>query len=115
MVNLIVLISSLVLASPQVVGQDFTSSNINREFCKDIASNLKEVGVTVSYKSMTRCSLQVFGGAVATFDRSNGNPVNVIVKSNPYRMFITRGDNDIGTCYVLHPKKVRRKVKGRDC
>ena len=115
MIKLIVLISSLWLASTQAIARDFTSSNIDQGFCKDIANNLKEVGVSVSHKSMTQCSLQVLGGASATFERSYGGPVKVRVKSDPYRMFVTRGDNEIGTCYVLHPRKVTRKVKDRDC
>ena len=115
MIKLIVLISSLWLASTQAIARDFTSSNIDQEFCKDIANNLKEVGVSVSQKSMTQCSLQVLGGASAAFERSYDGPVKVRVKSDLYCMFATRGDNEIGTCYVLHPRKVTRKVKDRDC
>ncbi len=85
------------------------------EFCQDIVANLKEVGVSVTARSMTECSLQVLGGATAKFERSYGTALNVRVKSNPYRMFVTRGDNDVGTCYVLHPRKTTRRVKDRDC
>ena len=95
--------------------RDFTRSDTNQEFCKDIASNLGEVDVRVSHKSVTECALRVLSGTSATFKRSHGSPVNVIVKSNPYRMFVTRGDNEIGTCYVLHPRTTRRKVEDRDC
>ena len=114
MLKLFVFISSLWLASTQAIARDFTSSNIDQEFCKDIGYNLKEVGVSVSHKTMTQCSLQVLG-ASATFERSYGGPVKVRVKSDPYRMFVTRGDNELRTCYVLHPRKVTRKVKDRDC
>lgn len=115
MIKFSVLIGSLWLASTQAIARDFTSSNIDQEFCKDIVNNLKEVGMSVSYKSMTQCSLQVLGRASATFERSYGGLVEVRVKSDPYRMFVTRGGNDIGTCYVLHPRKVTRMVKDQDC
>ena len=115
MIKLIVLISSLWLASTKAVAWDFTSSNMDQEFCKDITNNLQEVGVSVSHKSMTQCSLQVLGSASATVERPYGGPVKVRVKSDPYRMLVTRGDDPIGTCYVLHPRKVTRKVKDWDC
>ena len=95
--------------------RDFPRSDTNQEFCKDIVNNLIRVGVRVSHKSMTKCALQDVGGASATSQRSYGSPVNGIVKGNPYRTFVTKGDNEIGTCYVLHPRKTRRKVEDRDC
>ncbi|MGB0252718.1 MAG: hypothetical protein ACPF96_00070 [Litorivicinaceae bacterium] len=115
MKKLVILLSWFCFSMSASAARDFTRSDTNQEFCKDIVSNLAEVGVRVSHKSMTKCALQVLGGASATFQRSYGSPVNVIVKSNPYRMFVTRGDNEIGTCYVLHPRKTRRKVEDRDC
>jgi len=103
------------LATTQANARSFTSSDTSQEFCQDIVANLKEVGVGVTARSMTECSLQVLGGATAKFERSYGTALNVRVKSNPYRMFVTRGDNDVGTCYVLHPRKTTRRVKDRDC
>ena len=111
---LVILFNCFCFSMSASAARDFTRSDTNQEFCKDIVSNLAEIGVRVSHKSMTKCALQVLGGASATFQRSYGSPVNVIVKSNPYRMFVTRGDNEIGTCYVLHPWKTRRKVEDRD-
>ena len=115
MKKLVILLSWFCFSMSASAARDFTRSDTNQEFCKDIVNNLAEVGVRVSDKSMTKCALQVLGGASATFQRSHGSPVNVIVKSNPYRMFVTRGDNESGTCYVLHPRKTRRKVEDRDC
>lgn len=105
----------LILTSVNVQARSFTSSDTSQGFCKDIVANLKEVGVSVSARSMTQCSLQVLGGATATFERSYGSALHVRVKSNPYRMFVTRGDKDVGTCYVLHPRKTTRRVEDRDC
>ena len=102
--------------SAAIAGErDFTRSDTSMEFCKDIVANLAEVGVIVSTKSMTKCSLLVLAGASATFERPYGDPVNVRVKSDPYRMFVTRGGKKIGTCYVLYPRRVTRQVKERDC
>ena len=115
MIKLIALISSLWLASTQAVARDFTSSNMDQEFCEDITNNLQEVGVSVSHKSMTQCSLQVLGGASATFERPYGGPVKARFKSDPYRMLVTRGGDPIGLCYVLHPRKITQKVKDWDC
>ncbi|MEL0322389.1 MAG: hypothetical protein VXA68_10385 [Gammaproteobacteria bacterium] len=115
MKKLIALLSVVLLSATAVAARDFTRSDTSLEFCKDIVNNLVEVGVGVSHKSMTKCSLLVLGGASASFKRSYGDPLNVVVKSNPYRMFLTRGDNEIGTCYVLHPRKTTRKVKDKDC
>ena len=112
--KLSVLIGSLWLASTQAIARDFTSSNINQEFCKDIAKLSESVGVSMSHKSMKQCSLQDRGGAPATFERAYDGSVNVRVSSNPYCMFVTRGDNDVGTYHVLHPRKVMRKVKDWD-
>ena len=115
MKKLVILLSCFYLSMSASAASGFTRSDTNQEFCRDIVSNLAEVGVRVSHKSMTKCALQVLGGASATFQRSYGSPVNVIVKSNPYRMFVRQGNNEIGTCYVLHPRKTRRKVEDRDC
>jgi hypothetical protein len=106
MTNLILLNSSLWMDSTQAIARDF---------CKDIANNLKEVVVSIAYKSMRQCSLQVLGDASETFERSCGSPIKIRGKSNPYLFFVTRGDNGHGTFYVLHPRKVTRKVKDRDC
>ncbi len=113
--KLVIFLSCFCFSMSASAARDFTRSDTNQEFCKDIVSNLAEVGVRVSRKSMTKCALQVLGGASATIQRSYGSPVNVIVKSNSYRMFVARGDNEIGTCYVLHPRKTRRKMEKRDC
>ena len=115
MKKLVILFSCFCLSMSASAASDYARSDTNQEFCKNIFSNLAEVGVRISHKSMTKCALQVLGGASATFQRSYGSPVNVIVKSNPYRMFVARGDNEIGTCYVLHPRKTRRKMEKRDC
>jgi len=115
MKKLIALLSLVLLSTTAAASRDFTRSDTSQEFCKDIVNNLTEVGVSVSHKSMTKCSILVLGGASATFERPYGDPLNVIVKSDPYRMFVTRGDNEIGTCYVLHPRKTTRKVKDKDC
>ena len=115
MKKLIALLSLVLLSTTAVAARDFTRSDTSQEFCKDIVNNLAEVGVSVTHKSMTKCSLLVLGGVSASFERSYGDPLNVVVKSNPYRMFVTRGDNEIGTCYVLHPRKTTRKVKDKDC
>ena len=111
----VAVIFSCLLSTGFTEARSFTRSDTSQPFCKDIVANLKEVGVSVSERSMTECSLQVLGGAHATFSRPTGDPLEVTVKSNPYRMFVTRGDSDIGTCYVLHPRKVTRKVTDRDC
>jgi hypothetical protein len=115
MKKLITLLNLVLLSTVAVAAGDFTRSDTGQEFCKDIVNNLAEVGVSVSLKSMTKCVLTVFGGASATFKRSYGGPVNVTVKSDPYRMFVTESNNEVGTCYVLQPRKVTRKVKDRDC
>jgi len=115
MKKLIAIISLVLLSTTAIAGRDFTRSDTSQEFCKDIVHNLREVGVSVTHKSMTKCALLVLGGASASFERSYGEPLNVTVSSNPYRMFVTRGDNEIGTCYVLHPRKTTRKVTDRDC
>ena len=111
----VAVIFSCLLSTGFAEARSFTRSDTSQPFCKDIVANLKEVGVSVSERSMTECSLQVLGGAHATFSRPTGDPLEVTVKSNPYRMFVTRGDSDMGTCYVLHPRKVTRKVTDRDC
>ena len=115
MKKLVILLSCLCFGMSARAAPDFTRSDTNQEFCKNIFSNLAEVGVRISHKSMTKCALQILGGASATFQRSYGSQVNVIVKSNPYRMFVARGDNEIGTCYLLQPRKTRRKMEERDC
>ena len=115
MKKLIILLSLFCLSMSTRATSDFTRSDTNQEFCKDIVYNLVGVGVRVPQKLMTKSALQVLGGASATLQCSYGSPVNKIVKSNPYRMFVTRGDNEIGTCYVLHPRKTRRKMEKRDC
>ena len=115
MKKLVIFLSCFCFSMSASAASDFTRSDTNQEFCKDIVSNLAEVGVRVSHNSMTKCALQVLGGASATFQRSYGSQVNVIVKSNPYRMFVTRGDNEIGTCYLLHSRKTRRKMEDRNC
>jgi hypothetical protein len=111
----VAVIFSCLLSTSFAEARSFTRSDTSQPFCKDIVANLKEVGVSVSERSMTECSLQVLGGAHATFSRPTGDPLEVTVRSNPYRMFVTRGDSDMGTCYVLHPRKVTRKVTDRDC
>ena len=68
--------------------------------------------MSVSHKHMKKCSLLFLAGASAIFERPYGDSLNVRVKSNPYRMFVTRGDQDLGTCYVLHPRSVTRQVEG---
>ena len=115
MKKLVIFLSCFCFSMSASAARDFTRSDTNQEFCKDIVSNLAEVGVRVSHNSMTKCALQVLGGASATFQRSYGSPVNVIVKSNPYRMFVARGNNEIGTCYLLQPRKTRRKMEDRNC
>lgn len=115
MKKLITLLGLAWISATIAAERDFTRSDTSLEFCKDIVANLAEVGVTVSTKSMTKCSLLILAGASATFERPYGDPLNVRVKSNPYRMFVTRGDNKIGTCYVLYPRKVTRQVKEQDC
>ncbi len=100
MKKLVIFLSCFCFSMSASAARDFTRSDTNQEFCKDIVSNLAEVGVRVFHKSMTKCALQVLGGSSATFQRSYGSPVNKIVKSNPYRIFVTRGDNEIGTCYL---------------
>ena len=115
MKKLVILLSCFCFSMSAIAAPDFTRSDTNQEFCKDIVSNLAEVGVRVSHKSMIKCALQVLGGASASFQRAYGSPVNVIVKSNPYRTVVTRGDNEIGTCYLPHPCKKRRKVEHRGC
>ena len=115
MKKLVILFSFPFLSMTASIARDFTRSDTNQEFCKDIVNNLTEVGIRVSHKSMTKCALQVLGGASATFQRSYGSPVNGIVKSSPYHMFVTRGDSEIGTCCLPHPHKKRRKVEHRGC
>ncbi len=115
MKKLVIIVSCFCIGMSASVARDLTRSDTNQEFCKDIVNNLAEVGVRVSRKSMTKCRLQVHGSASATFQLSYGSPVNGIVKSSPYRMFVTRGDNEIGTCYLPHPCKKRRKVEDRGC
>jgi len=111
-----VILTVIFLMSAAVAdARSFTRSDTSQEFCKDIVNNLREVGVSVSERAMSSCALQVLGGAQASFERPTGDPLNVTVKSNPYRMFVTRGESEIGTCYVLHPRKVTRKVAYRDC
>ena len=113
--KLVILLSCVCLSMSALAARDFTRSDTNQEFCKDTVNNLAGVGIRVSQKSMTKCALQVLGGASATFQRSYDSPVNGIVKGNPYRMVVTRGDNEIGTCYLPHPCKKRRKMEHRGC
>ena len=115
MKKLVIFLSGFCLSMNAKAARDFPQSDTNQEFCKDIVNNLIRVGVRVSHKSMTKCALQDVGGASATSQRSYGSPVNGIVKSNPYRTVVTRGDNEIGTCYLPHPCKKRRKVEHRGC
>ena len=115
MKKLIILLSLFCLSMSTRAASDFTRSNTNQEFCKDIDYNPVGVGVCVSHKLMTKCALQVLGGASATLQCSYGSPVNKIVSSNPYRTFVTRGDNEIRTCYLPHPFKKRQKVELRGC
>ena len=115
MKKLVILFSCFFLSISASAARDFMRSDTNQKFCKDIVNSPAEVGVRVSHKSMTKCALQAIGGASAIFQRSYGSPVNGIVKSNPDRMFMTRGDSEIGTCYLPHPCKKRRKVERRGC
>lgn len=115
MKKLVILFGWLCLSTSSSAARDFPRSDPNQKSFKDIVNNLAAVGVRVSLKLMTKRALQILGGASATFQHSHSLPVNVIVASNPYRMFVTRGDNEIGTCYVLHPHKTRRKVEDRGC
>ena len=115
MKKLVILLSYFCLSMNASAARDFTRSDTNQEFCKDIVYKLAEVGARVSHRSMTKCALQVLGGVSATLQRSYGSPVNEIVESNPYRMFVTRGDYEIGTCYLPHSCKKRRKVEHRGC
>mgnify|MGYP001267858164 CR=1 FL=1 len=115
MKKLVILLSCFCFSMSAIAAPDFTRSDTNQEFCKDIVYKLAEVGVRVSHKSMTKCALQDVGGASATSQRSYGSPLNGIVKSSPYRTVVTRGDNEIGMCYGLHPRKTRRKMEDRDC
>ncbi len=110
-----ILISFLLINATNAAARDFTRSDTSQEFCKDIIKNLAEVGVNVSHKQMKKCSLLLLAGASATFERPYGNSLNVRVKSNPYRMFVTRGDQLLGTCYVLYPRRIARQIEGRDC
>lgn len=115
MKKLIILLSRFCLSMSAKVASNFTRSDTNQEFCKDIVYNPVGVGVRVSHELMTKCALQVLGGTSATLQCSYGSPMNKIVTSNPYCMFVTRGDNEIGTCYLPHPCKKRRKVELRGC
>ena len=110
-----ILISFLLINATSAAARDFTRSDTSQGFCKEIVNNLAEVGVNVSHKQMKKCSLLLLAGAVATFERPYGDSLNVRVKSNPYRMFVTRGDQRLGTCYVLYPRRIARQIEGRDC
>ena len=110
-----ILLSFLLINATSAAARDFTRSDTSQEFCKDIVDNLAEVGVSVSHKQMKKCSLLFLAGASATFERPYGDSLNVRVKSNPYRMFVTRSNQRIGTCYVLHPRRIARQIEGRDC
>ena len=112
---LVILLSYFCFSMSASAARDFARSDTNQEFCKDIVYNPVGVGVCVSHKLMTKCALQVLGGASATLQCSYGSPVNKIVSSNPYRTVVTRGDNEIGTCCLPHPCKKRRKVEHRGC
>ena len=115
MKDFFILLSFLLINATNATARDFTRSDTSQEFCKDIVNHLAEVGVSVSHKHMKKCSLLFLAGVSAIFERPYGDSLNVRVKSNPYRMFITRGDRHLGTCYVLHPRRVTRQVEGRDC
>lgn len=69
----------------------------------------------MSVKSMTQCLLQILGRISANFNRFYGSSIEVRVKSDLYRMSVTHGDNDLGTGYVLHLRKVKQKSKDRQC
>ena len=114
MIKLVIFLSRYCLSMSASAARAFTRSDTNQEYCTYTVGNLAEVGVRVSHKSMTKCALQVLDGASASFQRSYGSPVNVIVNSNPYRIFVTRGHNESSTCYVVRPRKTRRKVEDRD-
>ncbi len=110
-----ILLSFLLINATNATALDFSRSDPSQEFCKDIVNHLAEFGVRVSHTHMKKCSLLSLAGVSATFERPYGDSLHVRVKSKPYRMFVTRGDQLVGTCYVLHPRRVARRVEGRDC
>ena len=110
-----ILLGLLLINATNATALDFSRSDPSQEFCKDIVNHLAEFGVRVSHTHMKKCSLLSLAGASATFERPYGDSLHVRVKSKPYRMFVTRGDQIVGTCYVLHPRRVARRVEGRDC
>ena len=59
MKKLVIFLSGFCLSMNAKAARDFTRSDTNQEFCKDIVNNLIRVGVRVSHKSMTKCALQV--------------------------------------------------------
>ncbi len=110
-----ILLSFLLINATNATALDFSRSDPSQEFCKDIVNHLAEFSVSVSHTHMKKCSLLSLAGASATFERPYGASLHVRVKSKPYRMFVTRGNQRVGTCYVLHPRRVARRVEGRDC
>ena len=115
MKKLVIFGSCFCLSMSASAFRDFMRTDTNQELCKDTVNNQAEVGARVSRNSTTKCALQVLGGASATLQRSYGSPMNGIIKSHPFGMFVTRGDNEIGTYYLRHPCKKRRKVEDRGC
>ncbi|NBS11332.1 MAG: hypothetical protein EBS77_01495 [Gammaproteobacteria bacterium] len=95
--------------------RDFTSNDTSQPFCQDALSILKEFGISVSASSMTTCSLRVLGGVYLEFDRPTGRSLEVEIKSDPYRMFVTENNASIGRCLRLNPRSIERNVRERDC
>ena len=110
-----ILLCFLLINATSAAAHVFARSDTSQEFCKDIVNNLTEVGVSVSHKKMKKYSLLFLAGASATFERPYSDSLNVRVKSNPYRMFVTHSNLLFGNSYVLHPRRVTRQVEDRDC
>ena len=110
-----ILCTVLALMHLNVDARDFTKNDPTQPFCQDALSILKEFGISVSASQMTTCSLRVLGGVYLEFDQPTGRSLEVEVKSDPYRMFVTENAATLGRCLRLNPRSIERNVGERDC
>jgi hypothetical protein len=115
MLTRIILCIALVCTHLSAGARDFTKNDPTQPFCQDALSILKEFGISVSTSDMTTCSLRVLGGVYLEFDRPTGRTLEVEVKSDPYRMFVTENAATLGRCLRLNPRSIERNVRERDC
>jgi len=115
MKSLTVIALAIACLVPPVHAREFTKNDPTQPICQDAIAILKEFGIQPSIASMEVCSLRVFGGVYLKFRSPDGRTLDVEVKSDPYRMFVTENDAALGRCLRLNPRSVTRNVNERDC